>query len=410
MFVARSLFFSFQERGVTKDGLHPRVETDFGQTDFGQNQLWPKPTLAGPDPVGARRVGARRVGPRKGGAPKGWGPEGWGARRVGAPKGGSQKGAQKGGGQKGGGPEGWGPKPRKSGGPKGGAGGEPKRAHLRVPEFKNTTKIQREDTPREGRKERILRREREKKREILGGPGEGRSRGRGNPGKDCPGKGGPNQTQHPWPKSVWPKPSLASRLFGNRFEALSDRAEDSEREVVPVARPRRRLVLLSQNADQTQRVSKEFLMSKMRNVQKHLCWKPLFWRRESKLGRGRLLLWIPSPVDAGCAVGVARSIPKRFWQDPIRMMMKATRGWKLLLLLPRMIFFRPGRGGSVPRSKLQARITSFQRGLWLELLAEGASCAERVHTQSVRRRRRQQHDDDGKPRADGRIVCCETGA
>ena len=39
------------------------------------------------------------------------------------------------------------------------------------------------------------------------------------------------------------------RLSGNRFEALSDRAEDSETEVVPAARPRRRLVLLSQNAD-----------------------------------------------------------------------------------------------------------------------------------------------------------------
>ena len=85
---------------------------------------------------------------------------------------------------------------------------------------------------------------------------------------------------------------------------------------------------------------------------------------------------------------VARSIPRRSG--------KATRGWKLLLLLPRMILFRPGRGGSVPRSKLEARITSFQRGGWLELLAEGASCAERVHTQSIRRRRRQQHDDDGK--------------
>ena len=38
-------------------------------------------------------------------------------------------------------------------------------------------------------------------------------------------------------------------LSGNRFEALSDLAKDSEREVVAAARPRRRLVLLSQNAD-----------------------------------------------------------------------------------------------------------------------------------------------------------------
>ena len=75
---------------------------------------------------------------------------------------------------------------------------------------------------------------------------------------------------------------------------------------------------------------------------------------------------------------------------------KSTRGWKFLLLLPRMILFRPGVGGSVPRSKLEARITSFQRGLWFDLLAEGASCAERVHTQSVPRRCRQQHDDEGK--------------
>ena len=71
--------------------------------------------------------------------------------------------------------------------------------------------------------------------------------------------------------------------------------------------------------------------------------------------------------------------------------LKATRGWKLLLLLPRMILFRPSRGGAVPRGKLEARITA-----WLKLLAEGACCAEKSLTQSVRRKRRQQSDDDGK--------------
>ena len=115
---------------------------------------------------------------------------------------------------------------------------------------------------------------------------------------------------------------------------------------------------LTMSGIQTQRVSKEFLMWKMRSVQKHQCWKPLFWRRESKLGRRRSLLWIRLAGSASC--------------DEV----KAIRGWKFLLLSPRMI----GWGGSsVPRSKLKARITSFQRGL----------CAERVHTQSVRRRRRQ---------------------
>ena len=73
---------------------------------------------------------------------------------------------------------------------------------------------------------------------------------------------------------------------------------------------------------------------------------------------------------------------------------KATRGWKLLLLLPRMILFRPSRGGTIPRKRLEARIELFQQGLWLELLRESATCAERAHTQSVRRRRRQCVDEE----------------
>ena len=45
---------------------------------------------------------------------------------------------------------------------------EPKRAHLRVLAFKNTTKNQREDTQRD-RKRTKWEREREEKSEILGG-------------------------------------------------------------------------------------------------------------------------------------------------------------------------------------------------------------------------------------------------
>ena len=62
-----------------------------------------------------------------------------------------------------------------------------KRAYLRVPAFKNTTKIQRED-PREREKERKWGREREKKREILGGPAEG--------GKAEGGSGGGNEKKN----------------------------------------------------------------------------------------------------------------------------------------------------------------------------------------------------------------------
>ena len=51
---------------------------------------------------------------------------------------------------------------------------EPKRAHLRVLVFKTPPKIN-EKTPREGRKERILRRERGKKERNFGRSREGRS-------------------------------------------------------------------------------------------------------------------------------------------------------------------------------------------------------------------------------------------
>ena len=42
---------------------------------------------------------------------------------------------------------------------------------------------------------------------------------------------------------------------------------------------------------------------------------------------------------------------------------RAERGWKLLMLLPRMLLFRPARGGVVPRKKLEGRIRQFQEGI-----------------------------------------------
>ena len=40
-----------------------------------------------------------------------------------------------------------------------------------------------------------------------------------------------------------------------------------------------------------------------------------------------------------------------------------TRGWKLFLLLPRMLLFRPPRGGFIPRRRLE-ELTQFNRGEW----------------------------------------------
>ena len=43
---------------------------------------------------------------------------------------------------------------------------------------------------------------------------------------------------------------------------------------------------------------------------------------------------------------------------------RQTRGWKLLLLLPRMLLFRPPRGGLIPPSTIVRQIHALQsRGL-----------------------------------------------
>ena len=75
----------------------------------------------------------------------------------------------------------------------------------------------------------------------------------------------------------------------------------------------------------------------------------------------------------GCCVGAFRGAIQVALQEILAGStsndeVKNTRGWKLLLPMPRMILFRPGRE-VLSNSKLEARITSFQRGLWSELLA-----------------------------------------
>ena len=70
---------------------------------------------------------------------------------------------------------------------------EPKRVHLRVPAFKNTTKIQREDTQRGKKRTNFAAGEGKKERNC------GRSRGR-----EVQRKGGPNQTLKPTPTHETP--------------------------------------------------------------------------------------------------------------------------------------------------------------------------------------------------------------
>ena len=65
------------------------------------------------------------------------------------------------------------------------------------------------------------------------------------------------------------------------------------------------------------------------------------------------------------------------------------RGWKLFLLLPRLMLHRPPRGGKVHRSKLVERFDDFARGSW----NKSVKCDEDAATAHTRKRRRHQVGD-----------------
>ena len=69
---------------------------------------------------------------------------------------------------------------------------------------------------------------------------------------------------------------------------------------------------------------------------------------------------------------------------------RTVRGWKLFMVLPRMLLYRPPRGGV----KLESRVRQFQEGDWISLLRESVSFADVAHSSVVRRRRRRGPDEE----------------
>ena len=69
---------------------------------------------------------------------------------------------------------------------------------------------------------------------------------------------------------------------------------------------------------------------------------------------------------------------------------KEIRGWKLFFLLPRLLLFRPPRGGLVPKARLQERVSMFSAGDWLTLLDTSLEASVTGTTARCRRRRGKQ--------------------
>ena len=69
------------------------------------------------------------------------------------------------------------------------------------------------------------------------------------------------------------------------------------------------------------------------------------------------------------------------------------RGWKLFMLLPKMLFHRPPRGGLVPRGRLEDRFRRFAEGQWVDLVNESMMDADKATVTTNRRRRRDDQNE-----------------
>ena len=66
---------------------------------------------------------------------------------------------------------------------------------------------------------------------------------------------------------------------------------------------------------------------------------------------------------------------------------RSVRGWKLFLLVPRLLLYRGARGGKIPKKQLQERFTLFAQGHWLHLLRLSQEAGECRGSRRIRQAR-----------------------
>ena len=66
------------------------------------------------------------------------------------------------------------------------------------------------------------------------------------------------------------------------------------------------------------------------------------------------------------------------WENHRMDTVRQERGWKLFMLLPRMLLHRPPGGGLISKEKLVGRVQMFARRDWIPLLRASATCDEQA--------------------------------
>ena len=125
-----------------------------------------------------------------------------------------------------------------------------------------------------------------------------------------------------------------------------------------------------------------------------------------------------NPIVFSRKAVVMKTIPKflrGFYRNAMRVGMeeafhpfeaRRTKGWKLFLLLSRMLLHRPPRGGNIPKSKLAQRFDDFSGGSWARLLEASGHCDEHTTIAQHRKRRRHRPEDCVERRATRALSLC----
>ena len=121
-------------------------------------------------------------------------------------------------------------------------------------------------------------------------------------------------------------------------------------------------------------------------------------------GRPRLMRSVPHILRGGFRLALRVVFQEILAGVETNSEARAVRGWKLLLVLPRMLLWRPPRGGTVSRKKLEARIRQFQEGDWISLLRQSTVASEQGQHRAVRQRRRNQDEEAARAARDLALV------
>ena len=78
---------------------------------------------------------------------------------------------------------------------------------------------------------------------------------------------------------------------------------------------------------------------------------------------------------------------------------RSERGWRLFLLLPRLLSHRPPRRGNIHKNKLAQRFDDFAAGKWMQLLHASRKCDEEASVAMHRKRRRDTQSNEMERRA-----------